>query len=212
MKTQRIIICLLLITFCLSTSAEKKKDLSGWLLSDITINHKRWDYIGVLEFRSKEDMSKMDLFSPGLYGRYRFSPLFKLSAGYEFYIYGDDLIEHRLLLQNESSLKFYNLRIDNRLSFLNDFKNIDEPNWGFRDRLRLKYPIKKFTPYTSFELYYSLRNKGIHSYKNRYTVGLNYQLNRQNEVGIYYMREHYVKKIFTNHIIGVYHSLVIPTK
>lgn len=210
---KHILLLLLLCAFLpLLLCAQKKRDTSGWLTADLILDRTRWDYMVSLEYRSKENLSRTDLFSVGQYGRYLFSDWFKVSAGYELFFTNapeGTLLEHRLMLQNESSLRFGGLKIDNRLSLLNDFQYLDQPGWGGRDRLRVKYPVEKWEPFSYIELYLRLKGQKILHHKNRYALGLNYHPNATNLIGLYYMREQYIQKTFVNNIFGISYAMTI---
>jgi len=205
-----LLINLLIIHF---SFAQKESDLSGWVTTDLLLSRSQWDYTASLELRSKENFSQIDLFSIGQYARYLFSPLLKVSAGYEIFFTNTfnrgTIVEHRLMLQNESAFRLGRLKIDNRLSFLNDFEKLKKPGWGGRDRLRLKYPIKQWEPFSYVELYCSLKDQKVRRYKNRLGVGLNYHPNTTNLIGIYFMREKYSQKTFSNHVIGISYAMTI---
>ena len=203
-----LLLCLILKIVSFPVLSQRKSDFSGWLTSDIVYSPKKWDFTGSLELRTKGRMKEIDLLSAAVYGRYRFFPLLKPSVGYELFECNTETgysLEHRLLIQNESTIKTSFFQIDNRLSLLNDFKTIDNPYWGLRDRIRIKRRIKKFEPHISVELYYTLKNKSIRSYKNRYTAGIIYYFNDQNSVNLYYMNEYYLQKPFANNILGLYY-------
>jgi len=211
---KRIVILLLIVCCIVPFSfAQKECDLSGWITTDINLEHAHWNYITSLEYRSKENMSRTDLFSIGQYARYSFSPLLKVSAGYEIFFtqtfQRGTIVEHRLMLQNESAIRLWNFKIDNRFSLLNDFEKIKAPGWGARDRIRLKYPVKQWEPFSYIELYYGLKNKEVYHYKNRYGIGLHYFPNISNQIGIYYMREQYYQKEFGNNVIGLSYAMTI---
>lgn len=213
MKKQRILLTILLMAIIFTIHPQNKNDLSGWGTTDVVFTHNRWEFTGSLEYRSKENLSNTDLFSIAQYNRYTFSQFFKLSAGYEIFFTNipnrNTVIEHRLLLQNESSIQFWKIKVDNRLSLLNDFEKIGYPGWGFRDRIRIKYLIKYVEPFTFIELYYKWKNEQISHNKNRYAIGIHIPVNTKNTVGLYYMREHYFQKVFDNNIIGLSYVLTV---
>ncbi len=213
MRKRSVLLLLLLVGIIPTIHSQKTTDLSGWLTTDIVLNHNRWDYTGSIEYRSKENMHKMDLVSMGLYCRYTFSNLFKVSAGYEIFLTNTatrgNIIEHRLMLQNESSFRIEKLKIDNRLSLLDDFEKMKDPAFGFRDRIRIKYPIQHFEPFTYVELYYRFKDADILHHKNRYGVGLNYIAHPRNQISIYYMREQYYQRTFGNNVIGIAYAYIL---
>lgn len=213
MKKQSLLFLLFSLITVPVMHSQKKSDVSGWITTDLVLTQGHWDYTASLEYRSKENMGKMDLFSIGTYGRYTFSPLLKVSGGYEAFLTHTfdrgTIWEHRLLLQNESSFYFQGIKIDNRFSFLDDFEKINTPSWGIRDRLRLKYPVRNIEPYTYLELYYYVKTKQMVHHKNRYAVGLNYMIDSQHFLGMYYMREAYFQKIFANNVIGISYVMTL---
>ncbi|MDL2254953.1 DUF2490 domain-containing protein [Parabacteroides sp. OttesenSCG-928-K15] len=215
MRKQIILLLVLLCGgFAPFAAAQKKSDLSGWATADLVLNHKRWDITTSLEYRSKENIGATDLFSIGQYGRYTFSPLFKVSLGYELFFTHTDsrgtILEHRLMAQNESSLRIRNFRIDNRLSLLDDFEKINDPAMGFRDRIRVKYPVKRFEPFTYIELYYRFKPHTLLHHKNRYGAGVNYTVSSQSIFTLYYMCEQYFQKDFTNNVCGISYAYTLP--
>ena len=212
MKTHIILLSVLLATISHHCYSQKTSDVSGWAIADFTLVHNKWDYTGSLEYRSKDNIGMTDLFSIGQYGRYTFSPYFKLSLGYEIFFNnkaGSTVIDHRLLLQNESAFKLYRFKIDNRLSLLNDFEKLSKPGWGVRDRIRVKYPISQFEPFAYVELYYRFKSEKVMHHKNRYGVGMNYLMTSRNTFGVYYMMEKYYQKTFVNNVFGITYALTV---
>lgn len=213
MRKRSALLLLFLVGLIPFVHSQKETDLSGWATADFVLNHKQWDYTGSLEYRSKENMQDMDLVSLGFYGRYTFSNLFKVSAGYEIFLTNTptrgNIVEHRLLLQNESSFRIQKLKIDNRLSLLDDFEKMKDPAFGFRERIRVKYPIRHFEPFTYVELYYRFKDADILHHKNRYGVGLNYIANPRNLISLYYMREQYYLRTFGNNVIGIAYAYTL---
>lgn len=213
MKKRILLLLILFGVIVPPVFSQKEKDVSGWVTTDLVMNHKQWNYTASLEFRSRDNIRAMDLLSMGLYGRYTFSSFFKVSAGYEIFLTKTrnrgNIVEHRLMLQNESSFQIMGIKMDNRLSLLDDFENMDNPNFGFRDRFRVKYPIKRFEPFTYIELYYRFRDERVIHHKNRYGIGMNYNADSRNVISCYYMREQYSQRTFANNVFGISYAMTI---
>ena len=97
-----------------------------------------------------------------------------------------------------------------RLRYTNgaDFdQTTDDRASYFRYRLKTEYDIKgsKLTPYISLEAFHDLINKEFD--KIRYTGGLNYPLNKNNELGLFYRLQDYINDKSSLHIIGLGYSL-----
>lgn len=73
-----------------------------------------------------------------------------------------------------------------------------------RNKLNLAMDLdKKFTPYASFEIYYHLNNSEFN--KNRYTLGVNFNLKNRNELDLFYrlQDEYNVNNPVRAFIIGI---------
>lgn len=91
------------------------------------------------------------------------------------------------------------------------------PVWFLRNKLTVKYDIKRFTPYVASELYVKLSEPnpinpekvkqpaGIQPNRVRYFAGCFYELNKVNYVEVYYLIENFFNMYYprTNFVIGI---------
>jgi hypothetical protein len=80
------------------------------------------------------------------------------------------------------------------------------PGTYARSKITVKYDLNRFTPYIAGEIYYKLYNPRIYQ-ANRYRcfAGIFYQLNKINELELYYLFEKHFNENNpkTNYVIGV---------
>jgi hypothetical protein len=91
--------------------------------------------------------------------------------------------------------------------------------WFWRNKFEVKYNFGKFAPYLGTELRYQLKvpnhpetDRGWH--RVRYFIGVDYKLNKNNEIGIYYLKQNdfYILDPNDLNILGLQYSLTIPYK
>lgn len=148
-------------------------------------------------------------------------------AGYYRYENEKNYREKREIYEWESSnrfafdaktafeLKRFNLQFRLRYTNGSDFdETTDNKDSFFRYRGKIDYNIKgsKIVPYVSVEAFHDLNLKYVD--KMRYTSGLSYPINKNNEVGLFYRLQDYfesdglaLEKQESMHIIGIGYSL-----
>jgi hypothetical protein len=126
-------------------------------------------------------------------------------------------ISYRYKIQDFSISYRSRLQYEVRNYYSSDKGKLPEKFW--RNKFEVKYDINKFTPYVGVELRYQMndpRNQladgGWH--RARYFIGVDYDINKRNSVGIYYLiqREYYVVDPMDLYILGLQYSLTLPTE
>lgn len=118
---------------------------------------------------------------------------------------------NRLAFDAKTSFNVKRFDLQFRLRYTNssDFdENTDDRASFFRYRAKVDYDIKgsKLVPFASAEAFHDLIQKTIDKY--RYTGGLSYPINKQNEVSLFYRLQDYTEPGKESvHIIGVGYSL-----
>jgi len=117
----------------------------------------------------------------------------------------------RLAFDAKSGFELKRLNIQFRVRYTNgaDFdQTTDDKASYFRYRAKLDYDIKgsKLVPFVSIEAFHDLILKDVD--KMRYTTGLAYSINKNNEVGLFYRLQDYSEADKTSmNIIGIGYSL-----
>ena len=158
------------------------------------------------EFRLKENFGQINLFYTDVGVGYRPYGFMKVELAYrsieKHLITGFYSIRHRLMLDItfKRKIKDFNLAYRHRLQAevrnVNSSDNGTIPEWYSRNKLTLKYDLKKkYTPYASCELRYQIddtRNTESEQtwHRGRYALGFDYELNKTSTFGIYYLIQH----------------------
>jgi hypothetical protein len=137
-------------------------------------------------------------------GSYRFSMKQNLDFMYEprQRIYGD------LVYKNKANkFDFYiRTRVQEQDRYIVGVSENNLQTWYWRNKVAAKYDAKDFTPFISFEAYYSLNNpKGNVIDGLRYQAGTDYKLNKHNSFTLYYLidQEIQVNNPQNSYVVGV---------
>lgn len=144
-----------------------------------------------------------------LAGYYRFEETwdYKKSTG----AYKGKISSNRMAFDAKSGFEIKRLAIQFRVRYTNgaDFdQTTDDKASYFRYRAKIDYDIKgsKFVPFVSAEAFHDLILKDVD--KMRYTTGLAYSINKNNEVGLFYRLQDYSETDKSSiNIIGIGYSL-----
>ena len=222
-KNTSILIALLLI--CNVTKSQT--DIGMWntisLEKEIT---KKFSVTLDEELRLKDTLSRLNLLYTNLGISYKPFKGFKLSLTYRFIQKYTDLDEfnYRNRLMFDASYKYFyrNFELKYRARIqaetINDNKNRG-PEWYWRNKFELKYYVWKFAPYIGTELRYQIRVQNhpetdLGWHRVRLFAGVQYAINKNNTVEIYYLRQHefYILDPNEIHVLGLQYSLTLPYK
>ena len=167
---------------------------------------KKWE-LGISgQYRLKESMSVTDQIRGGADITRKVGPYVKLGAGYELIaknkVKQDIFVyRNRFRVQATGSYKYarftasWRARMQLTLLEKNDTPDIDNQKWVLRNRFGLKYDIKKtpLKPYINIELFHQLFSDLENSYyQNRFSVGIEYSLNKRHTLEAGYKLENAV--------------------
>lgn len=144
-----------------------------------------------------------------LAGYYRFEETwdYKKSTG----AYKGKISSNRVAFDAKSGFELKRLAVQFRVRYTNgaDYdQTTDDKASYFRYRAKLEYDVKgsKFAPFVSAEAFHDLIMKDVD--KIRYTAGISYSINNNNEVGLFYRLQDYSETDKTSmNIIGIGYSL-----
>jgi hypothetical protein len=225
---KKIFLHIAFILLSVSASAQYYDDAGLW--STVSVEKRLKNNFSVFlteEFRLRENFSKINLFYTEAGVEYRPYPFAKVSLTYrsiEKKIIDDTYsFRHRLMLDITFRKKLkdftfaYRHRLQAEVRNIYSSANGDIPEWYSRNKISVKYDLhKKITPYVSCELRYQLSDpRNIESDKTwhraRYAAGLDYEMNKKNAFGLYYLiqREWNVSVPENLYIVGLEYSLVL---
>jgi hypothetical protein len=155
------------------------------------------------ELRFRENLSRLNLLYSEFGAEYRFNSSIKTSLSYrwtdKFLIDNTFSFRHRLTwdVVGKVSYKKINIAFRNRIQVENRDIRVSEsgkvPEWYWRKKLDISYKLnKKISPYFSTEIRYQLFDpRNVESddtwHRIRFQGGLDYEPNKANKYGIYYM-------------------------
>jgi len=167
---------------------------------------KNWEVDVAAQYRMKDQISVTDQFRGSVDITCKAGKYIKLGAGYELisknkvkkdtYVY-----RNRFRVQATGSYKYARFTVSWRtrlqLTLLENSNSPDADNqkWVWRNRLGLKYNIKKtpLKPYVNFELFHQVFSDLEYSYnQNRFSIGTEYTLNKRHTLEAGYKLENSV--------------------
>ena len=120
----------------------------------------------------------------------------------------EDEIGHRYAFDLKSGFDWNQFEFQVRLRYQDYFNSGEvEENPTFRYKAKLEYEVKKLdlTPYLAYELFHDLDQNELN--KTRYDAGVKYELNKRNDLSLYYRAQDSKAKDDLLHIIGFSYSL-----
>jgi hypothetical protein len=121
---------------------------------------------------------------------------------------------HQFYFDFVIKIKYHHFIFYERQMFQSQYGDINKsaiwniPSYYLRNKITIKYKHRRYIPYVAAELYYHdnyNQYNGMQSDRMRYYAGCFYELNKLNQIELYYLIEpHYnIPASFTNYIIGV---------
>ena len=167
----------------------------------------KWNLGAETELRTINYLNRIDRWSLGISADYSILKQLKLGVGYQLMNswdekYIDYQIRSRFNVAATGKLKWNNFSFSLREKLQVTFKDesdriksngtIDtynmDPEWTWRNRMLLSYNISHcaLTPSFSVETFYQLDNPDGNTFDNvRYTLSLDYKINKQNSISVY---------------------------
>jgi len=173
------------------------------------------------EFRLNENITELGTFLTDIGLHYKINKYLRVSASYRFINKRrmDDSysMRHRYYFDLVVRKKFYPVTLSFRTRFQSQYADVLSsedgkiPEYYSRNKLTVKVDAgKNIHPYVFAELYSPLKRPyDIFMDNMRYSVGVEYEINRMNSLDFYYMfqKECNVKNPEADHIIGIGYSI-----
>jgi hypothetical protein len=196
------ILSALLLLLC-AGAARAQEDLGLWTALSFEKKFTR-KFSGVVEqnLRLNENISRLDQTFTNFALSYRFGKHLKLTGFYRFSqkhkpegislrhrVYGDIALRFKL----KPAVLTYRLRLQSQVQDVQSSELGSIPESTTRNRLELKLDFdRRIRPYFNAELFYQIndpRNSERNNYLNliRYTGGFEYEINKKNYMGLYYL-------------------------
>ncbi|HEY4786254.1 MAG TPA: DUF2490 domain-containing protein [Bacteroidales bacterium] len=187
----------------------------------------KWNFNLEGELRTKDNASQVSRWSLSLIPSFRFNKHLEVGGGYEYiYFYDSKYADFQprnrfiLFVQGKQNLGNFTLTLRERaqVTFKDESDRIKSsgkidtykinPEWIWRNRLKVAYNIPKFpiNPAISFETFYQLNNpEGNNFCKLRYTLAFHYNLAKHHHFELYGLidKQINVNNPVMNHVIGI---------
>ena len=203
----RLLILVFLFFIGISSITAQTNEFETWLELEFTKTFlKKFEFSLIPEFRWHDDFT-IDKYQ--FDGRLAYQPVkfLELAAAYRIKTNvkkKEDLVTHRLVLDAKFSKDFSRFKTSFRTRYTT-YNNIerDGKTRFIRPRLKVVYDIKgnKFTPFTSYEFFYSLSAKELR--KGRFDVGVSRKMGKFHRMGIYYRLQDYYVNLPSVNILGI---------
>ncbi len=222
-KKQSFLFLVFLLPFL---SFSQSRDLWQW--STLSIDKKITPSLSFIfdeELRLQNNLSEVNLFYSNIGAGYKVNKYVKVAGVYRWInknrkdspyssrhrFYADVSFKYRM-----SPLVFsFRTRIQTQVRdvYSSDSGLVPENYW--RNKFDLKLDMnRRFAPYVAAEFRYQFNNSRIKEANNqfdrgRYYIGLDYEINRVNTAGVYYMiqRDYNVNDPETDYVLGIAYSL-----
>jgi len=205
----RIVVSVSALIFSLSFSIlhAQDHDFGLWTTIGFEQNLKKWQLEGEAELRTFENAGTINRWSIKAESSYDIFKPIKTGLGYQFIslndtLYSDFQPRHRIYYFIQGKLKVadftFSVRERVQLTTKDESDRIKEsgkidtykinPELVLRSQAKIAYDIPKFpvNPTFSFEAFYSLNDSNGNAFNElRYTISLNYKLNKHHEFELY---------------------------
>ncbi len=196
------------IILCFSIQLQAQSDRYGtWTSISVEKKLHKWNLGAETELRTINYLNRIDRWSLGISADYSILKQLKLGVGYQLMNswdekYIDYQIRSRFNVSTTGKLKWNNFSFSLREKLQVTFKDESDriksngtidtykmnPEWTWRNRMLMSYKISNcaLTPSFSVESFYELNNPDGNTFDNvRYTLSLDYKINKQNSIAIY---------------------------
>lgn len=214
----KLIVCILSLMGICSSGFAQVNDAGQW--TTLTLERKfTQSYAMYLtqELRFNQNISELGVFFTELGAEYKINNLIKISAAYRFVnsrrldgtynghsrYYTDITIKKKF----KPVILIYRLRYQSQLLNFVEQSQKTIPTTNIRNKFIVKLDLhKSYTPYIAAELFYQLNDNIRKEFDRvRYYVGFDYEINKKNEVGLYYLlqKEFNVVNPNSDYVIGL---------
>ena len=176
------------------------------------------------EFRFDQNLRHFDVFHSSVGANYKPIKPVKLSLAYRFSanqtLENEVSFRHRLAFDASYRFNFQNFKFSYRSRIQSEVKNFNSstngktPSWEWRNRLTVEYSIKRFSPFVGAEVYYQIFDASDTEFnkawtKKRYRFGLDYRINKRNDIGVYFLLQRGIDPDYPAemNVIGVSYSI-----
>ncbi len=169
------------------------------------------------EYRFNENITELGLFFYELGAEYKINKAIKIAGAYRYLNKRrlDDTYNSHSRYYGEITFKqkfkplvlMYRIRFQSQLLDFIEKSNKTVPTNNLRNKVTVKWDLgKRYTPYISGEVFYQLTNNSRREFDRvRYYVGIDYEINKRSEAGIYYLlqREFNVVDPTYDYVFGI---------
>jgi long-subunit fatty acid transport protein len=205
--------------------AQQQTDAGMWSTLSIEKDITKKFSVGLdQEVRLKNNSSRLSLLYTNVSAGYKINKGFKLGFGYrwidKYEKEGYFSFKHRLMLDISCKYKISDLSLGYRSRIQSEIGNVYKsslggiPEWYWRNKFEIKYELNNFTPYINAEFGYQvIDSKNPRAdyafHRVRTSVGLDYKINKQNSIGIYYLnqQEFDIDDPSNSNILGLQYSI-----
>jgi hypothetical protein len=219
---------LFLMTLCFSQFVKAQKAVTDdfWFWSTISVDKKiskKWGASFDEELRLFDNASRINLYFTNVGVNYKLTKNFKFALVYRFINKNRDgqpySKRHRLLFDTYYKTKWNQFGITYRVRFQGQVRDLNSSDKGkyiesyMRHKIDIKYSYKNFIPYIAAEFRFQFTNPHFNEGddlwdRERFYIGLDYELNKKNTVGAYGMlqRDMNNERLQRDFVLGIQYS------
>lgn len=202
----RFLLAFIILWFSIQLQAQSNR-YGTWTSIAVEKKSHKWNFGAETELRTINYLNRIDRWSLGISADYSILKQLKIGVGYQLMNswdekYIDYQIRSRFNVSTTGKLKWNNFSFSLREKLQVTLKDESDriksngtidtykmnPEWTWRNRMLMSYNISHcaLTPSFSVETFYELNNPDGNTFDNvRYTLSLDYKINKRNSINVY---------------------------
>lgn len=208
----QIFLSIIILIFNISFFYAQNPDTELW--TGVSIDFPIIDNLSIEpseQFRFDNGISELKSAITDLSLKYKINKYFKVLTTYRLYARPDLLPNHALYFSGFLSYDIEPIELKYKLTYKKKFEEENQTKEHIRNKITLEYEVDKWIkPFIAYELFYRINyRKGDRFDNYRFYLGINFKINKDHEIQLYYLREEEInmKNPKMSNIIGVFYNI-----